>query len=224
MPSFITKATMKDRAAARAQGATRLLMLACLLGLPPLLPAQVSSNEIGYFSRCRHISEVQERAACYDELYDRAVQAATPQDNSARLRDENRRMREELARIQGREGRPAPGASVTYGGNTPVAPGGYGRETTASRDEADAFGKTAPYVVRGKGGKDELVGRIAMLQKGQTGWIVTLDKGQVWRQMISKNYLLHEGQQVRIYSSMWGKAYRLAAEDTPGYIQVERVK
>jgi hypothetical protein len=73
-------------------------------------------------------------------------------------------------------------------------------------------------------GNREVVGRVAKLESGPRGWIVTLQEGQVWRQMIAKRFPLREGQEVRIKPTRWGDAYRLTAEDLSGYIQVERVR
>jgi hypothetical protein len=53
---------------------------------------------------------------------------------------------------------------------------------------------------------------------------VTLENGQVWRQMQAKRYLLRPGHQVRIYPSRWGESYRLSAEELNGFIQVERAR
>lgn len=216
--------------AVKVQPAARMLMVLSLVTISTTVLAQVSSNEINYFSRCRTIRDVQERATCYDELYDRAVRAVTPQSHGSRLKEENRRMREELARIRGQTGS-APSRDQTgpYGNNASSPAGArtpvYSSNAPSSREtRAEDFGKDEPYVVKGENGKEELIGRIASLQKCPTGWVVTLEKGQVWRQMLSKHYLLREGQQVRIYPTMWGKAYRLSVLDGPGYIQVERVQ
>ena len=194
------------------------LLLGCILFVPVPVSAQVSSVEINYFSRCRQVYDERDRLACYDDLYDRALRAANPQAAADRLMEENRRMREELARIRSRTGS-APVRSDSraddFGRNEPYR---------VKRNEADDFGREEPYVVKGDDGEAELIGRIASLQKTNTGWIVILEQGQVWRQMVSKRYDLHEGQEVRIYPTRWGDSYRLTAADTSGFIQVQRIE
>ena len=203
-----------------------------LLAAPAMLHAQVSSNEINYFSRCRDIREAEARLACYDELYDRAVRAVTPGNDPDRLMDENRRMREELARIRQQTG-PGPATDETggYSRNTPSYPAAGDRAATFGSSpparavtRAEDFGKKVPDVVKDEEGRDVLFDRIAALQKSQSGWVVTLDSGQVWRQMYTKRYNLREGQQVKIEPTIWGNAYRLSVSKLGGFIQVERIK
>lgn len=70
----------------------------------------------------------------------------------------------------------------------------------------------------------ELVGTVAGLEQlGPNLWVVTLEGGQQWRQMLSKRYALQVGDEVRIYSTRWGSSYRLSADRLSGYIQVERI-
>ena len=164
--------------------------------------AQVSSIEINYFSRCRQIEDVRSRAACYDDLYDRAVRVVNPQADAARLQEENRRMREELARIRGRTA------------STPVR----------TESDIDNFGRTEPRVVNRDDGKEELFDRIASLQQIPDGWIVTLESGQVWRQVNSKRYNLRKGQEVKITPSIFGSSYHLSVEELGGFIQVTRIQ
>lgn len=71
----------------------------------------------------------------------------------------------------------------------------------------------------------EFFGTIAALQERVPNeYVITLDDGQVWRQMRSQRYPLHVGDSVRIYPTRWGKAYRLTAEKAHGFTQVERVR
>ena len=208
-------------------------------------PAQISSVEINYFSRCRQLYDERDRLACYDGLYDQAVRAADPEADAARLREENRRMREELARIRGgsvtpadepsgnyrrRESYPAAASTGTYRSRTPVQTDSRA-DNFGIRDSSASSGRTggssredAPRLVTGDDGEEELIGRIAELQRGQNGWIVTLEHGQVWRQMNTKRYALREGQEVRIYPTRWGDSYRLSVVDGAGFIQVERIE
>ena len=55
-------------------------------------------------------------------------------------------------------------------------------------------------------------------------YLITLENGQVWRQMVAKRYQLRVGYNVRIYPMRWGESFRLSAEGKEGFIQVERVR
>jgi hypothetical protein len=71
----------------------------------------------------------------------------------------------------------------------------------------------------------DIVSRVQELREVvPNAWQITLDNGQVWRQTVSKRYQLRQGQQVKIYSTHWGNASRLSADEINGYIQVERVR
>lgn len=71
----------------------------------------------------------------------------------------------------------------------------------------------------------QLFATIASLRETvPNSYLITLENGQVWRQMRPQWYPLQAGQRVRIYSTRWGPAYRLASEELNGFIQVERVR
>ena len=53
---------------------------------------------------------------------------------------------------------------------------------------------------------------------------ITLDNGQTWQQTQSRRYNLRVGHKVRIYGTHWGSAYRLAADELSGFIQVNRIR
>lgn len=98
--------------------------------------------------------------------------------------------------------------------------------TTAADTEAtvDDFGRQQARIVKADDGKAELFDRIAALdQLGPNLWVITLEGGQRWQQMLSKRYTLQVGDAVRIYPTRWGSAYRLSVERLGGYIQVQRV-
>lgn len=90
----------------------------------------------------------------------------------------------------------------------------------------DDFGRreTATRVIEGTDGKSELIDTITELEQlGPNLWLITLESGQTWTQMLSKRYALEEGDEVRIYTTRWGNSYRLSAPRIGGFIQVERV-
>jgi hypothetical protein len=55
-------------------------------------------------------------------------------------------------------------------------------------------------------------------------WTITLDNGQVWRQLYTDRYNLREGDAVTISRATGRLQYRLEAERFNGFIQVERVR
>jgi hypothetical protein len=92
----------------------------------------------------------------------------------------------------------------------------------AAENSIGTFGRTNASSARIVDG--ELIDTIASLQQtGPSLWLVTLEGGQKWQQMISKRYTLQVGDEVRIYPTRWGNSFRLASERAGGYIQVERV-
>jgi hypothetical protein len=71
----------------------------------------------------------------------------------------------------------------------------------------------------------EISATVAALQETvPNAFLITLDNGQVWRQVRPSAYSLRSGDKVRLYSTHWGSSYRLEADRAPGFIQVERVK
>ena len=173
-----------------------------VLCAPLLVYAQISQSGNTGFSECASIVEDSARLACYD-AYASGVSSppAIHDASNERLIQGNRRIREEIARMR---------MEQAGGQITPSVTGGSGGYQSNVIDNDD--------------GGTEIVGRIADLKSVPSGWIVTLELGQVWRQMISKRYDLHKGQVVRIYPTGWGDAYRLTAENNSGYIQVERIQ
>ncbi|HEX6996245.1 MAG TPA: hypothetical protein VF339_19100 [Gammaproteobacteria bacterium] len=73
--------------------------------------------------------------------------------------------------------------------------------------------------------REELFGTVASVQETvPNSYIVTLENGQVWRQVRPKFYPLRPGHRVRIYPTNWGDSYRMSAEELNGFIQVERIR
>jgi hypothetical protein len=71
----------------------------------------------------------------------------------------------------------------------------------------------------------EIFGTIASLRETvPNSYLITLEDGQVWRQMRPKWYPMRPGQKVRIYPGRWGPSFRLSAEELKNFIQVERVR
>lgn len=189
--------------------ATLGIVIACLLiGANSTLAQGVTPVYVDV-SQCRNINVDLARVACYDTLADIALkkaasgknQALVPQNNINRqMRQDNWIMREELARLRKESN------DIQEG------------------DTFDDFGKRDNRIVNRDDGKRELFDRIVSLKKSANGWLVTLESGQVWRQMNNKRYALREGQEVRIFPSIWGDSYRLSVKKLGSFIQVERLR
>lgn len=71
----------------------------------------------------------------------------------------------------------------------------------------------------------ELISKITALnERLPNRYLITLENDQVWWQKVGSRYQMQVGDEVRIYPSRWGGAYRLTVVDQSGFIQVERVK
>jgi len=122
---------------------------------------------------------------------------------------------------------PARSAPATESAQEQVAAPATAPQAEAGSD-VDNFGlnsESGARVVQDEDGKAELTDMVtAVEQVGPSLALITLQSGQQWRQSISKRYLVEAGDEVRIYPSMWGNAYRLSVKRLGGFIQVERVK
>lgn len=100
---------------------------------------------------------------------------------------------------------------------------------SGTTSEVDSFGRSrgangARVETNEESGLQELVDTVASIRTLNQNLIeVTLESGQVWRQMISKRYPLNVGDAVVIRPTRWGSAYRLTADRLSGFIQVERI-
>ena len=121
-----------------------------------------------------------------------------------------------------------------------LLPGAPAARAPANAAVAPAPVVTAPLQSRGDGqgrreeraarpeeaaAANEIVSRVKELRETvPNAYLITLENGQVWRQMQPKQYPLRPGLQVRIYGTRWGSASRLSADEINGYIQVERAR
>ncbi len=71
----------------------------------------------------------------------------------------------------------------------------------------------------------EYFGAIESLREIEpNAWLITLDNGQVWRQVEPKAYPLRVGDRVRVYPSIWGYSFRLSVVARKGFVQVRLVR
>jgi hypothetical protein len=159
--------------------------------------------------KCVDLESPEERFACYE-----AEVAATVQEQGAAP-----------ATAEGRpaDGVPPPaastGRSVEEADHAPAAQDGEAVEN-ASPDGGD----TTTRRRRGQSVREFVATVTALRETVPNSFTITLDNGQVWRQRQPKWYPLRPGQEVRIYSTNWGSAFRLEALDVNGFIQVELVR
>ncbi len=107
---------------------------------------------------------------------------------------------------------------------SPVVPAGE-IEIDDAAAAAEEFGLRRSRVAEQQGEAEELLGTVAALrQTVPNSYIITLENGQVWRQMRPQWYPLQVGHSVRIYPTRWGNSYRMTALELNGFIQVERVQ
>jgi hypothetical protein len=98
--------------------------------------------------------------------------------------------------------------------------------TSSARQPPSAVGAVDPSGrVQKTEQTEQLVSTVAALHEVLPNqYLITLENGQTWRQMTSERYPLRIGHHVRVYSTRWGDSHRLTAEESKGYIQVERVR
>lgn len=176
--------------------ATGLVGSAALGAIPAPAAAQESEGLTVDVGRCVELASPAERLACFEAQVERArgTGAASAAD----------------------EAPPRERAAAD-------AAAGAAREAPADRrGVASARGDgEAPAEDRRK----DIVATITELRETvPNNYLITLDNGQVWRQMRPMPYALRPGIEVRIYGTRWGSASRLTAPSLRGYIQVERVR
>ena len=181
------------------------IILASLVISAPVI-AQVSTPAIIDGNQCRSIMLDSARVACYDALTDNennknrpnvpVQQPAVQNNTNSRLQEEYRVMQEELAR----------------------------RRNEAESDQGFKQYGLKDQRVTVEDGKEVIYDRIAALEEVYDGWLVTLESGQMWKQMSRKTYMLKVGQQVKISPAMWGDSFHLSVKELGSFIQVKRVK
>ena len=177
------------------------------------------------FTDCRSISDRQARYACYDRIEAREDSGVVELDRPApRANPDN------LPVVSLPPRNRAPVSDAPASENQQVAdqdPGteeieDFGRKTDSANSRQAT--RQATRIVEGDEGQKELIDTIASIrQLGQGMSVITLSSGQKWQQMITKRFFLKEGEEVRIYPTIWGNSYRLTSKRLGGFIQVKRV-
>jgi hypothetical protein len=179
-------------------------------------------------SRCVNIKSDIERLTCYDELADQAQQTRSDleaADLSERVSDSASDAPVTIIEQESSADAAAAPAAVIQ--STPLkeqVPVTEQPIDQTSRVTEENFG-LPPEKQEDEKDLIELHSTISKLREYVPGrYLITLENGQVWRQMVAERYRLRVGHKVRIYPSRWGKSFRLSAEELKGFIQVERVR
>jgi len=166
---------------------------------------------------CVEIESPSERFRCYEAKVDAAL-GETRESDAARAAEVSGVTAESTARAAGAQS----------GGVTPARE--LELEAAPSVNESDFGLRRSNKDLRRerrreREQREELFGTVASVRETvPNSYVVTLENGQVWRQVRPKFYPLRPGHQVRIYSTGWGDDYRMSAEGLNGFIQVERVR
>jgi hypothetical protein len=184
-----------------ASAAIGAVLLGGLLGLPPAL-AQDSGSVTVDVGQCVELESAAERRACFGAEVDAVLEAhgTTESDDASAV-------------TQGAEtdqGETANGERLAR----PESPAEDGIETRAV--DASRESEEADHAYHGT--------ITALRERLPYAYVITLDNGQVWRQVDPKKYPLRTGLEVRIYPSRWGESYRLSGEGTGSFILVRRVR
>ncbi len=191
-----------------------------------MLTASVAAQS-GSFEDCQKIGDRLARYACYDQV-EGSTDAVAGEGNVAPARGDSREPEASsatsgtVASDNAEDGSPEAFNRRLPGVDARDAEDAAFTSTSAPLDEkrtngqVENFGRNGTETARvedGSNGKQELVDSIASLRLVQHNtWEITLDSGQVWRQMINRRYPLKAGDQIRLQSTGFGTSYRLSAE------------
>lgn len=182
---------------------------------------------------CVNLDSPEARLACYESKAQSAIQergsgqGATETDSDdaetgGRVAEQERRADKSDRRAARRSRRAAEAQTP------PIAnDGGQATGRAASTDQGTVRQSDGQAGGRSEEASDtvEIFATVTALRETVPNtYVITLDNGQVWRQMRPKRYYIRTGQSVRLYSTHWGPSFRLTAEGVGGYIQVERVR
>lgn len=129
---------------------------------------------------------------------------------------------------------PQVGASTPAGRARPAARSdGSGRAATSGSARAEAL-EPAPErdSVSAPAARDEASAEVEEItsviadlrERVPNSYLITLENGQIWRQVQPRFYALRTGQNVRIYQGGWTDSFRLTVPELNGFIRVERVR
>jgi hypothetical protein len=164
-------------------------------------------------AECVEIESPAERFRCYESRVDAALDAAEPPAPDEAPPAESSSPASGSSRASSSEA-PAPIPEREIAAERAAAPDDFGLRQPDERESGEEGGE-----------QQEFFGTIASLRETVPNrYIITLENGQVWRQMRPTFYPLRPGHRVRIYSTNWGDSFRMSSDELNGFIQVERVR
>jgi hypothetical protein len=174
-----------------------ILLSFCLV---PAVHAQTETELRTALRECAAITNINIRVACYDALADEQdvapAAAASPPGVQA------------PEQVQVPQQVQSPAASIP-------------RQAAPVADDFGLEAEVEPPAAE----KESLVDTVSSVTRVEPTKVqVTLANGQVWRQMVGKTFVIRAGDTVRISSTGWGEAYRLAVEGRAAFIQVKRLQ
>ena len=182
-----------------------LILIMVMSAIGPAMAEQPLTTEL---SRCAQIKSAIERLTCYDELADQVQQIHSDRE-AVDLSEQKSVAAAAVAQSLPVKGQ-VPVTEKTIDQTNRVTEENFGLLPEKREDEKDLV---------------ELHSTISKLREYIPGrYLITLENGQVWRQMVAERYRLRKGHNVRIYPTRWGESFRLSAEGLKGFIQVERVR
>jgi hypothetical protein len=181
-------------------------VLALALVTVPAAFTQDSESVNVDVGECVNLESAEARFACYEARVEAARPATEPpKAAAAEPRSSDLRPSAEPPRSS------EPKRSAEPPQRAATEPRTVAQRRADARDEADEA--------------VEIFGTIASLRETvPNSYLITLEDGQVWRQMRPKWYPMRPGQKVRIYPGRLGTAYRLTAGNLNSFVQVERVR
>jgi len=199
------------------------LLLTTLITLIQPVSAQVVD-----ISECRALEDAQARFACFENLVDEPEpQAPTAATSSAS--DSGQEVVNQPTPVRPPVTTNLPVLSIPRTAQPAPAPAAAPETAVSADEEVASFGTSSnpgnARIVQGEGDTTELIDTVAKIEEFmRSRWTITLESGQVWRQVQARRYNLKKGDSVRIYPTMWGSSYRMTAERLSGYIQVQRIE
>lgn len=199
----------------------RTALYLVLFGVAPLVQAQPGGGELResvdpallQLQACRSITERSARFDCYDAVEVGATTAPTAPVTPA------------TAEAAATPATTVSSATPAVPAGTAAAPAVAAAPAAGAEPALARFGLSSRLEQNADTGAVELVDRVAELKLVQHNqWQLTLESGQVWRQMLSRQFNLKAGQDVRIRQIGDGPNYRLSSPQLSGFIQVQRVR
>lgn len=204
---------------------SRLCLLTVALSFSHLVQAQESA-----FLKCADISAREARVLCLEQALDAATSKktgnASASSNAAATNPPPKVLPSPPTQ---------PRTTTPIASNTPTATAATPEPASPPAKQGgskwDLFGLFEKSSEQSKAAEaaaleaDTMHAKVAQLsQYKSNAWEITLDNGQVWRQVYSQSFLLRKGDDVKIYPTTWGEQFRLETVSGRGFLRVQRLR